>query len=97
MGDYRLTLMFSEVVILALIAAVPPTLTAVAVLVISMRNSKKADAIHVLVNSKMTAVQAELAEAHRRVEQLEKVILMQKKIADEAHVKLPETGGTLDR
>jgi hypothetical protein len=60
----------TDIVIVALIAASPGVIAAIA----SIRNGKKADDIHLLVNSNLTAVKDQLAAALTKVESLEKVI-----------------------
>ena len=52
----------SEPVIVAMLVAIPPTLVAMAALIASLRNGKKTDAIHVLMNSRLD----ELLAATRR-------------------------------
>lgn len=66
-------------IIIAAIAALPPTLAAVAAFRQSRQNvaqtaqiSSKADEIHVLVNGGVLALKAELAVANERIEQLQK-------------------------
>lgn len=61
-------------VALAMLVAVPPTIAAVATLFVAMRQEKKTDEIHVLVNSNLTAVKADLAIANERIESLTKLI-----------------------
>lgn len=55
--------------------ATPPTIVALAGLVVSIVNSLKANKIHVLVNSNMTRVQTDLAMANQRIEELSVAIL----------------------
>jgi hypothetical protein len=43
----------SDAVIIALIVAVPTTLTALASLIVSLRNGRKLEQVHVATNSKM--------------------------------------------
>lgn len=57
----------TEAVQIACVVAVPPTLVAIAGLIQSMRNGKKSDQIHVLVNSNLTAVKADLDLANQRI------------------------------
>ena len=64
-----------------ILAAIPAIVASVAGLVVSLRNSTKADTnirkaeeIHVLVNSNMTRVQADLAVANQRIGELEVII-----------------------
>ncbi len=61
----------TDAVVLAIVAALPPTLAAVGAVIVSVRNGRKSDEIHVLVNSNMTAVKAELVRANTRIETLE--------------------------
>ncbi len=71
------------------LTAIPPTMLALAALiptllttltaVLSYRNGKKSDAIHVLANSTLTKVQADLAAANMRIEELQELV---SKIAD---------------
>lgn len=65
-------------IIIATIAAIPPTLAALATLrqgraavVQNAAISHKADEIHVLVNGGVLALKAELAVAQQRIEQLQ--------------------------
>jgi hypothetical protein len=53
----------SDAVIIAMIVAIPPTLVGLAGLVQSIFNGQKSDAIHLLVNSNMDALKAELKAA----------------------------------
>ncbi len=62
-------------VVIAAIAVVPPTLMALASFVQSWRNGKKSDEIHVLVNSNMAAVKAELAAAKLEIADLRSIIV----------------------
>lgn len=59
----------------ALIGGIAPTLAALGGLFVAIRNSKKSDEIHVLVNSNLTAVKADLALALERVDKLEKLLV----------------------
>lgn len=61
-------------VIIALMACVPATVTALAGLVVSLKNGRKADLaatkqeeIHVLVNSNLSKVKEDLEEAKREI------------------------------
>lgn len=65
----------TDSVSLALIGGIAPTLAALGGLFVSLRNSKKSDEIHVLVNSNLTAVKADLALALERVDKLEKLLV----------------------
>lgn len=58
------------------LTALPPTFVAAAGLVVSVINSVKANRIHVLVNSRMSQVQSDLASAKSEIESLKKVIAM---------------------
>lgn len=64
----------TESIMIALIISVPPTIAALAAMIVGLRNSKKADAIHILVNSNMTRVQADLKLALARVKKLEELL-----------------------
>jgi len=57
-----------------ILAALPPTLVALATFVVGIVNSIKANKIHYLVNSNMTKVQADLAAANVRIEELQKLV-----------------------
>lgn len=57
-----------------ILTALPPTIVALAGLIVSVVNSLKADKIHVLVNSNMTKVQADLAAANISIGELQLVI-----------------------
>jgi hypothetical protein len=58
---------FWVAVIAAVIGAIPPTLAALAAVRQTKRISAKADEIHDLTNSKMTAVKDELTEAKTEI------------------------------
>ncbi len=62
-------------VIVAFFAVVPPTIAALAAFAQSWRNGKKSDEIHVLVNSNMAAVKAELAAAKIEIADLRSIIV----------------------
>lgn len=71
----------SDTLLIALIAAVPTTIVALATLWQTLRNgakasvlATKADEIHVLVNSNLTLVKSQLAEALAKIETLERLI-----------------------
>ncbi len=64
----------SESMVVAFIAAIPPTLMALASLLKSQENGRKSDQIHVLVNSNLTNVKQELADANKRIVQLQKTV-----------------------
>ncbi len=57
-------------IIVAIIAATPPS-------IIGWLNSRKADAIHVLVNSNLTEVKTELALANQQIKDLQTFITKQ--------------------
>lgn len=68
-------------VIVAVLAAIPPTLVAFAAMLSSIRNAKKADAIisktdeiHTLANSQLSTVTATLAVANEKIAGLEKLM-----------------------
>lgn len=67
--------MVSDAVLVAAIAAGASTLGAV----LSLRNGRKADAIHVLVNSNLTEVKKELADAKMEIKALHSLIAGQMK------------------
>lgn len=67
--------------VVALVVALPPTLAAMAGLIQSRLNAAKSDTIiekaneiHVLTNSNLTAVKAALAEAQEKIESLEQLV-----------------------
>ncbi len=60
----------SDAVIIAMIVAIPPTLVALAGLVQSVFNGKKADQIHLLVNSNMDELKADLRAAVAEIQSL---------------------------
>ena len=71
----------SDAVLIALIVAVPPTIAAVAAWRQGKANGQKADAltvkaeeIHVLTNSNLSTVKADLAKANTRIESLEALV-----------------------
>jgi hypothetical protein len=64
----------SEDVKVALIAVMPLTITAVANLVISIKNSKKLNIVHELTNSNLTKVKKALSTANKKIESLERKI-----------------------
>ncbi len=68
----------TDPIVLAFLAAVPPTIAAVAGVIISYINSKKADAIHVLVNSNLTEVKENLAEAKLEIKTLRDLVISQR-------------------
>jgi len=56
-----------EAVILALIAAIPPTVTAAAALVVSLRTDRKADDIRTSVNGNIASLTYELRRANETI------------------------------
>lgn len=73
--------MASDVVIVAIVAAVPVTVTAIAGLVVSLKNGRKADLaavkqqeIHVLVNSNLTQVKNDLEDAKNEIATLKSLV-----------------------
>jgi|GEM_PF-2127775 len=60
----------TDVIVVALIAAVPATVAAA----VGVSNSRKANQIHVLVNSNMTALKSDLAIANSKIEDLEQLV-----------------------
>ena len=62
-------------ILIALIAAIPPTIAAVAALWSSWKNGRKSDAIHVLVNSNMQDMQRQLMTGMEKIAELERVIV----------------------
>ncbi len=65
----------TDVQFVAVFGAIPATVTAFAGLIVSLKNSKKADQIHTLVNSNLDAVKDQLAAANTRIEVLSAAIL----------------------
>ena len=63
-----------EAIIIAFLAALPPTIVAIAAMIQAKANAKiiigKNDEIHTLVNSNLTEVKDKLAEANKRIAQL---------------------------
>lgn len=71
----------TDVVIIAMVTSIPPTIAAVAALFVSIRNGWKADLaavkqqeIHVLVNSNLTAVKNDLEEAKAEIKALRSLV-----------------------
>jgi len=71
----------SDPVLIALIAGLPVTMTAIAGLVVSIRNGRKADRlevkaqeIHVSTNGHLSKVTAELAAAKKDISEMREVI-----------------------
>ncbi len=57
----------TDATFVAVAASVPPTITALAALIVSVRNGRKSDVIHVLVNSKMTQALSDLEDAKKEI------------------------------
>lgn len=57
-----------------ILTALPPTLVALAGLIVSVVNSIKSNKIHILVNSRMTEVKADLAAARLNIGELQEII-----------------------
>lgn len=64
-------MIISDTTLSIILTALPPTLVAIATLIVSIINSMKADKIHVLVNSNMAKVQADLAIANMSIKELQ--------------------------
>lgn len=64
----------NDTVQIALITSIAPTLAAVVAAVIGWLNHLQGKEIHWLVNSNMSKVQADLAQANLKIEELERVI-----------------------
>jgi len=71
----------SEKTLEILVTALPPTLVALGALVVGVINSIKADKIHVLVNSNLTAVKADLAIANSQIQALQQMVVLQANLA----------------
>lgn len=72
----------TDVVFMAILGAVPATLTAAAGLIVSLRNGRKAndaavkqEEIHMLVNSNLTKVKDDLKEAKMEIASLKSIVL----------------------
>lgn len=89
----------TDMAIGAIVTALPPTLVALGTLIVAWRNSnksdkieKKSEEIHVLVNSNLTAVKAELAEAKLQIAQLQSTIVTQLELMDKRYgPRLPQS------
>lgn len=57
--------------------SLPPTLVAFGALIVGVINSLKANKIHVLVNSNLTAVKADLLSANQKIEALQATLVKQ--------------------
>lgn len=56
------------------LTALPPTLMAMAALIVGIINSVKANRIHVLVNSNLSKVQSDLASATVKIGELQTLV-----------------------
>lgn len=72
----------SDQLVMAIVAGLAPTIAALGAMIVGIRNSrkadetiKKADEIHVLVNSQLSTVKADLVLALERVGKLEKLLI----------------------
>ncbi len=71
----------TDLAFIAIVGAVPATLTAAAGLIVSLKNGRKANVaaekqeeIHTLVNSNMTAVKKDLEDAKREIADLKNIV-----------------------
>ncbi len=64
----------TDSILIAIIVALPPTLTALAAFKQGIKISKKTDEIHELTNSNLTSIKAELAIANQEIADLKKFI-----------------------
>ena len=64
----------SDTTLTIILTALPPTIVALAGLIVSIINSIKSNKIHVLVNSNMTKVQSDLVAANLSISELQTVI-----------------------
>lgn len=69
----------TDTVQIAVVACLPPTIASVAAVIVAARKAnviiEKADTIHTLVNSQLTAVKTDLVLALERVAKLEKLVV----------------------
>ncbi len=68
----------SDMVLIAVIAAVPATIGVVLTftgLLLSLRNGRKADGIHKIVNSQFTALQSEFEQAKLKITDLDTIVV----------------------
>jgi len=68
----------SDAVIIAMIVAIPPTLVALAGLIQSILNGRKAEQIHVLVDGNMSDVKRDLAIAMAEIQNLKALLAAEK-------------------
>jgi len=57
---------------IALITTAPLTITAIATLIVSLRNSNKLNVVHKLTNSNLQSVKRQLIKANKKIDGLEK-------------------------
>jgi hypothetical protein len=57
---------------IALITTAPLTITAVATLIVSLRNTQKLDVVHKLTNSNLNSVKRALVKANKKIDSLKK-------------------------
>jgi hypothetical protein len=57
---------------IALITTAPLTITAVATLIVSLRNSNKLNVVHKLTNSNLNSVKRALVKANKKIDSLKK-------------------------
>lgn len=64
----------TDLVTIAMIAAVPPTVAAGCALAVGVMNHWQGSAIHVLVNSNMAEMKKDLTDAHNEIKTLREMI-----------------------
>ena len=74
----------TENILISIVAAIPPTIAAVAALIVGLKTSTKADKIHVLVNDRYQKLLDELVEAKKLIATLEEEL----NHANEFHYKI---------
>lgn len=57
----------SENTIAALVAAIPPTLAAIAAVIVTIRGNAKVDQVHTLVNSQKEALEAKIKGLEKKL------------------------------
>lgn len=71
----------NDAILIACIVAVPPTIAGLGTWFQGVRNGTKSDQIHVLVNSNLTSVKADLSLANARIESLEaRIVTLQEQL-----------------
>lgn len=73
--------MVSDSVVLAMITAIPPTLLALATLIVSINNSRKADVIAGHVNGSAAAAAADAANLRKQIETMAREAADKREIA----------------